>query len=101
GRAVAGLAAGARRLHPRTVPGAGVSSGPGGLAVDEQWSAGGACGWQFTGNQDEAVAAVMDHAGRVHNMTTTREEVLPSLVRVGDAPPAAASDGSPSGPPRA
>jgi predicted small metal-binding protein len=69
--------------------------------MDEQWSAGCACGWQFTGTQDEAVAAVMDHAGRVHNMTTTREAVLPSLVRVGDAPPVAASDGSTSRPPAA
>ena len=35
-----------------------------------------ACGWSVVGTADEIVAATQDHAGRVHNMTATREQVL-------------------------
>jgi Protein of unknown function (DUF1059) len=42
------------------------------------------CGWRVIGTADEIVAATMEHAGRVHNMTATREQVLAQAI---PAPP--------------
>jgi predicted small metal-binding protein len=41
-----------------------------------------ACGWEVTASEDEAVAAVIDHGARFHNMQATREEVLARLESV-------------------
>lgn len=40
-----------------------------------------ACGWETSGPEDEVVAAAQDHGRRVHNMETSREEVL-ALAKV-------------------
>jgi glutaredoxin len=42
-----------------------------------------ACGWEVTGSPDEVVAATMDHAQRVHNMTATRDQVLEQALDIG------------------
>ena len=39
-----------------------------------------ACGWTVVGTADEIVAATQEHAGRVHNMTATRDQVLAQAV---------------------
>lgn len=41
-----------------------------------------ACGWETTGSADEVVVATQEHARRIHNMTSTREEVLARTVPV-------------------
>ncbi len=51
-----------------------------------------ACGWETTGQLDQAVSAAIDHGQRVHNMTATREVVLASAEWLGPA-------GEPIGPP--
>lgn len=53
------------------------------------------CGWEATGNEDEVVAATLDHGQRVHNMAGTREQVLERAERI-DAPAAGgdAADGA-------
>ncbi len=48
----------------------------------ERLRAGCACGWEVIGTADEIVAATMDHAQRVHNMTATREHILAKAVAV-------------------
>jgi predicted small metal-binding protein len=40
-----------------------------------------ACGWEISGTEDEVVVAAQDHGRRVHNMETSREEVL-ALAKV-------------------
>lgn len=40
-----------------------------------------ACGWEISGTQDEVVDAAQDHGLQVHNMDSTREEIL-ALARV-------------------
>ena len=35
-----------------------------------------ACGWETKGEEDEVVAATQAHGRRVHNMESTREQVL-------------------------
>lgn len=35
-----------------------------------------ACGWETTGNLEQAVSTAIDHGQRVHNMTATRDAVL-------------------------
>jgi hypothetical protein len=35
-----------------------------------------ACGWETSGPEDEVVSSVQEHGRRVHNMASTREEVL-------------------------
>jgi predicted small metal-binding protein len=39
-----------------------------------------ACGWEARGHVDEVVTATLEHARRVHNMESTRDEVLARLV---------------------
>lgn len=34
------------------------------------------CGWSYTGEEDDLVAAVQEHARTVHDMTVTREQAL-------------------------
>ncbi len=43
------------------------------------------CGWEIAGNEDEVVAATIDHGLRVHNMAATRDEVLASAERLDPA----------------
>jgi predicted small metal-binding protein len=43
-----------------------------------------ACGWETSGTEEEVVAAAQDHGYRVHNMETSREEVL-ALAKVSAA----------------
>ena len=38
-----------------------------------------ACGWAVTGPESEVAAAVAEHGLRVHNMTSTLEEILAGL----------------------
>jgi predicted small metal-binding protein len=40
-----------------------------------------ACGWEISGTEEEVVVAAQDHGCRVHNMETSREEVL-ALAKV-------------------
>jgi predicted small metal-binding protein len=40
-----------------------------------------ACGWEISGTEEEVVVAAQDHGLRVHNMETSREEVL-ALAKV-------------------
>ncbi|MGH8957235.1 MAG: DUF1059 domain-containing protein [Acidimicrobiia bacterium] len=40
-----------------------------------------ACGWEVSGAEDEVVAAAQDHGWTVHNMETSREQVL-ALAKV-------------------
>jgi predicted small metal-binding protein len=35
-----------------------------------------ACGWEVSGTEHEVVAATQQHGREVHNMETTREQVL-------------------------
>jgi predicted GNAT family acetyltransferase len=49
------------------------------------------CGWESTGNEDEVVAATLDHGLRVHNMAGTREEVLERAERLPHDPPTRAT----------
>ena len=35
-----------------------------------------ACGWETRGEEEEAVAATQVHGRRIHNMESTREQVL-------------------------
>ncbi len=39
-----------------------------------------ACGWETRGDDAEVVAATQEHGRRVHNMETTREQVLAMAV---------------------
>jgi predicted small metal-binding protein len=55
------------------------------------WRAGCACGWETTGQVDDVVLAVQEHARRVHNMEATREQVLAQAQPVD--PDAATSSG--------
>ena len=48
------------------------------------------CGWESSGEEGEVVAAAIDHGRRVHNMETTRDQVLAMAV------PAAGADERPS-----
>ena len=53
-----------------------------------------ACGWEVTGAEDVVVDATIEHARRIHNMTTTREQVLAVLRGSAEAasrPPTAAA----------
>ena len=50
--------------------------------MDERLRAGCACGWEVIGTADEIVAATMDHAQRIHNMTATAEHILAQAVAV-------------------
>lgn len=34
------------------------------------------CGWEITGSLDAVVDATVDHGKRIHNMDTTRDQVL-------------------------
>ena len=43
------------------------------------------CGWETSGAEDDVVAATVEHGLRLHNMTTTRDEVL---AMAGEAPEA-------------
>jgi predicted small metal-binding protein len=45
-------------------------------------TAGCACGWSVTGDEDEVVRAVGEHGQRVHNMTASREAVLANATRI-------------------
>lgn len=40
-----------------------------------------ACGWEVSGTEDEVVAAAQDHGRTMHNMETSREQVL-ALAKV-------------------
>ena len=40
-----------------------------------------ACGWEVSGTEDEVVAAAQDHGRTMHNMETSRDEVL-ALAKV-------------------
>lgn len=44
------------------------------------------CGWETLGSEDEVIVATQTHGREVHNMETTREQVLEM------ATPAAKSD---------
>ena len=35
-----------------------------------------ACGWEVTGSEDQVVDATIDHGRRIHNMETTRDQVV-------------------------
>jgi predicted small metal-binding protein len=35
-----------------------------------------ACGWETTGDEDEVVAATIEHGLTLHNMAVTREQAL-------------------------
>jgi predicted small metal-binding protein len=63
--------------------------------MDGPLMAGCACGWRVVGTADEIVAATMEHAVRVHNMTATREQVLAQAV---PAPPDGDSAPTPAAP---
>ncbi len=41
-----------------------------------------ACGWETTGRADDVVVETQEHARRIHNMTSTRDEVLARTVPV-------------------
>jgi hypothetical protein len=45
-----------------------------------------ACGWESTGPEDVVVEATAEHGRRLHNMTTTRGEVLAMAVAGLDRP---------------
>jgi predicted small metal-binding protein len=45
-----------------------------------------ACGWETSGTEDEVVAATREHGRRVHNMESSREEVLAMAVRADAGP---------------
>jgi predicted small metal-binding protein len=34
------------------------------------------CGWEVVGTEDEVVPATQEHGRRLHNMDTTRDQVL-------------------------
>ncbi len=34
------------------------------------------CGWEASGTEEEVVAATQEHGRKVHNMETSREQVL-------------------------
>jgi predicted small metal-binding protein len=44
-----------------------------------------ACGWEWAGDVEAVVAATQDHGTRIHNMASTREEVLAMAVDDGAA----------------
>lgn len=44
-----------------------------------------ACGWEVAGSEDEVVPATQEHGLRVHNMSSTREQVLALAVPVADS----------------
>lgn len=52
-----------------------------------------ACGWEIVGTEDEIVDATQEHGRRLHNMASTREQVLAMAVPASDA-------GEPAAPPR-
>ena len=39
-----------------------------------------ACGWEWAGDVEAVVAATQDHGTRIHDIETTREEVLAMAV---------------------
>lgn len=39
-----------------------------------------ACGWEIVGVEREVVAATQEHGRKIHNMSSTREEVLALAV---------------------
>ena len=41
-----------------------------------------ACGWEVTGTEEEVIAATMEHAQRLHNMQSKREDVLARMEPV-------------------
>ena len=43
-----------------------------------------ACGWEVTGPEDIVVEATAEHGVRMHNMTTTRDDVLAMAVTAED-----------------
>jgi predicted small metal-binding protein len=43
------------------------------------------CGWEFQGSENEVVAATQEHAGRVHNMDASREDILAQAERLAPA----------------
>jgi predicted small metal-binding protein len=43
-----------------------------------------ACGWEVTGREDIVVEATAEHGRRIHNMTTTRDDVLAMAVSAAD-----------------
>jgi hypothetical protein len=53
------------------------------------------CGWESVGPVDEVVAATLEHGQLIHNMASTREQVLAQaeVVEAGDAAAAASSPG--------
>lgn len=42
-----------------------------------------ACGWEVSGDEEEVIAAAQEHGRKVHNMETSREEIL-ALATVAD-----------------
>lgn len=42
------------------------------------------CGWEVTGPEDSVVEATAEHGARIHNMTTTRDDVLAMAVTAAD-----------------
>jgi predicted small metal-binding protein len=41
-----------------------------------------ACGWETIGDEDEVVVATQEHGRSVHNMESSREQVLAMAVPV-------------------
>jgi predicted small metal-binding protein len=56
------------------------------------------CGWETAGAEDDVVEATIDHGRRLHNMESTREQVLALAVRDGgDRVPADAPEAGTTG----
>lgn len=56
------------------------------------------CGWETTGAEDDVVEATIEHGRRLHNMETSREQVLALAVPgSGEQVPADASDAGRTG----
>lgn len=51
-----------------------------------------ACGWEWAGDVEAVVAATRDHSTRIHDATTTREEILAMVVDDGIVAAAADED---------
>jgi hypothetical protein len=43
------------------------------------------CGWEVVGPEDKVIASTQDHGRRIHNMDSTREQVLAMAVPAGRA----------------